>query len=84
MKPSLLLSRCRRRAWASAVDAWVMTSFATGVAQPGAVARHLRRCPACRHRAADAWSFLRQADVMAPIPIPEPNLSFLPPARPLP
>lgn len=84
MKPSLLLPRCRRQTWASAVNAWVMTSFATGVAQPGAVARHLRRCPACRRRAAGAWSFLREADAPALIPIPEPDLSFLLPARPLP
>lgn len=84
MKPSPQLPRCRRRAWANAVDAWVMTTFATGVAQPGAVARHLRRCPACRRRAAGAWSFLRQADAPASIPVPEPDLSFLPPAKPQP
>lgn len=84
MRPSPFLPHCRRQAWANAVDRWVVSTYATGVAAPGPVARHLRRCPHCRRRAARAWLFLPEANDVGAMPIPEPDLSFLPPVRPLP
>lgn len=65
------------RTLSSAIDVWVVETYA-GCAEPDEkLAAHLVVCPECRRRAAMGWLLLPDTVCAQVQTIPVPNLSFL-------
>ncbi len=65
----------------SALDVWVLDTYAAGAAPRDATSWHLRRCSRCRRRAAMSWALMADPPPVSGQRMPAPDLSFLAPVR---